>query len=512
VKRYYGFSQKQLHAITEFRKSVTCEMNNFVTMRLNKTILILLLGFNTCGSPINAQPIIQPRYGYSLIRNNETDEYQSRRQAYFENGQFESMVFLSPTDSSEYRSYVYNGKLSPRLIDKTYFDRISLNVPTFDDQFICDLPWRFKWIQVRYITENWPGFKNIRTGESFNQNQQQFGGYLICAQDSGIFVSEGKGIAFIPYANIRNIRRGTSFGKWAATIFVTSLQSSMYNGLGELLFGLALIPPAALVYNIVGLSPNKVVRIYGDTQGKEFAYKVKSQAAYRNSGYGEEDFPLALVNIKNDKYNVVPRSILPQENIDSLERYADKIQTKSVPHYQDIQLAIYSPKMQSSPKADSSGVVTVRDPSIESITVGTPSTNATNAESPKGSTVNPFQQKQGEIPISWAIENFQPTEVSSQLFKSFPKTQKEILTATQLQQITNPNDIQMLAIYLMTGNGLDFGKLFQFTDEQIIKLNKTITVDAVYAQQESVLKVIDIPPLEYKNLSLLYERLMQLKN
>jgi hypothetical protein len=144
--------------------------------------------------------------------------------------------------------------------------------------------------------------------------------------------------------------------------------------------------------------------------------------------------------------------------------------------------------------------------------VGTPSTNATNAESPKGSTVNPFQQKQGEIPISWAIENFQPTEVSSQLFKSFPKTQKEILTATQLQQITNPNDIQMLAIYLMTGNGLDFGKLFQFTDDQIIKLNKTITVDAVYAQQESVLKVIDIPPLEYKNLSLLYERLMQLKN
>jgi hypothetical protein len=70
----------------------------------------------------------------------------------------------------------------------------------------------------------------------------------------------------------------------------------------------------------------------------------------------------------------------------------------------------------------------------------------------------------------------------------------------------------MLAIYLMTGNGLDFGKLFQFTDDQIIKLNKTITVDAVYAQQESVLKVIDIPPLEYKNLSLLYERLMQLKN
>jgi hypothetical protein len=114
------------------------------------------------------------------------------------------------------------------------------------------------------------------------------------------------------------------------------------------------------------------------------------------------------------------------------------------------------------------------------------------------------------MPILWAIEQFQPLDVSPKLFKTFPKTQKELLTSGQIEQLTKSSDIQMLAIHILTGNGLDFSRLFQFTDEQAIKLNRTITIDAVEAQLGTMLRVIDIPTIEYKNLTLLYQRLNQI--
>ena len=70
----------------------------------------------------------------------------------------------------------------------------------------------------------------------------------------------------------------------------------------------------------------------------------------------------------------------------------------------------------------------------------------------------------------------------------------------------------MLSVLLLTGNGLDFSRLIQFTEEQTAKLNRTVTVDAVYAEMGSTLKVMDIPSVEYRNLTLLYEKLNALRN
>jgi hypothetical protein len=196
-----------------------------------------------------------------------------------------------------------------------------------------------------------------------------------------------------------------------------------------------------------------------------------------------------------------------------LELIADKIQLKEVPHFQDIQSIIANSQIQKTPISALSKNAQSNDPSIESSIVKAPAAIASPVNKPtptKVIQVNAFNNANGEVPIDWAIEKFEPGNVSSKLFKNYPRIQKEILTQSQLDQLTNPADIQMLAILLLTGNGLDFSRLIQFTEEQTYKLNKTITVDAVYAEMGSMLRVIDIPSLEYGNLTLLYARLNQM--
>jgi len=382
--------------------------------------------------------------------------------------------------------YVFNGKLSPRLIDDSYFKNLIQNEPTCDRQFICDEKWQFNVVQVRHLQGKWNGFKNIRTGEISNENANQFGGFLICAKDSGIFVSPGSGIYYIPYTYIKNIRRGISFGEFVSnqtarrrrTIF-----SRPSYGVSE---SPMWIPIAAIIYNVSGLFPNKVARFNGDPRGKEFAMNIGKIGAYENSSHATTDFPLALLNIKRNIFSSVHRSLLPPQNIDSLELIADQVQLKVVPHYQDYQLKIRNYQTEISLAPENAAIT----PSLPHL--------------------NEFNNSQGEMPILWAIEQFQPLDVSPKLFKTFPKTQKELLTSGQIEQLTKSADIQMLAIHILTGNGLDFSRLFQFTDEQAIKLNRTITIDAVDAQLGTMLHVIDIPTIEYKNLTLLYQRLNQI--
>jgi hypothetical protein len=341
-------------------------------------------------------------------------------------------------------------------------------------------------VQVRYLQGNWNGFKNIRTGEISNENANQFGGFLICAKDSGIFVSPGSGIYYIPYTYIKNIRRGTSFGEFVSNQTARRRRTVFSRPSYDMSETLMWIPIAAIIYNVSGLFPNKVARFNGDPRGKEFAMNIGKIGAYENSSHATTDFPLALLNIKRNIFSSVHRSLLPPQNIDSLELIADQVQLKVVPHYQDYQLKIRNTQ-----------TVISLAPENAAITPSLPH-------------VNEFNNSQGEMPILWAIEQFQPLDVSLKLFKTFPKTQKELLTSGQIEQLTKSADIQMLAIHILTGNGLDFSRLFQFTDEQAIKLNRTITIDAVEAQLGTMLRVIDIPTIEYKNLTMLYQRLNQI--
>jgi len=446
-------------------------------------LFIILLSWNTANAQFGTYNSPKEIWLFNI---NAPTEYQSRRFAYFENGFFEAQTYRIEGDSNLHSQYVFNGKLSPRLIDDNYFKNLIQNEPTCDRQFICDEKWQFNVVQVRHLQGKWNGFKNIRTGEISNENANQFGGFLICAKDSGIFVSPGSGIYYIPYTYIKNIRRGISFGEFVSnqtarrrrTIF-----SRPSYGVSE---SLMWIPIAAIIYNVSGLFPNKVARFNGDPRGKEFAMNIGKIGAYENSSHATTDFPLALLNIKRNIFSSVHRSLLPPQNIDSLELIADQVQLKVVPHYQDYQLKIrnYQTEISLAPE------------------------NA--ATTPSLPHLNEFNNSQGEMPILWAIEQFQPLDVSLKLFKTFPKTQKELLTSGQIEQLTKSADIQMLAIHILTGNGLDFSRLFQFTDEQAIKLNRTITIDAVDAQLGTMLRVIDIPTIEYKNLTMLYQRLNQI--
>ena len=462
-------------------------MNTFVSMRHFKAavsfLFIILLSWNTANAQFGIDQ--RPRV-IRLFDNNAPTEYQSRRFAYFENGFFETQTYRIEGDSNLHSQYVFNGKLSPRLIDDSYFKNLIQNEPTCDRQFICDEKWQFNIVQVRYLQSKWNGFKNIRTGEISNENTSHFGGFLICAKDSGVFVSEGSGIYYIPYTSIKNIRRGISFGEVVSNLIGGSRRPLLSGGSNDLLFSILCIPIAGIVYNTAGLIPNKVARFNGDPRGKEFAMNIGKIGAYENSSHATTDFPLALLNIKRNIFSSVHRSLLPPQNIDSLELIADQVQLKVVPHYQDYQLKI----------RNSQTVISLA-PENAAITPSLPH-------------VNEFNNSQGEMPILWAIEQFQPLDVSPKLFKTFPKTQKELLTSGQIEQLTKSSDIQMLAIHILTGNGLDFSRLFQFTDEQAIKLNRTITIDAVEAQLGTMLRVIDIPTIEYKNLTMLYQRLNQI--
>ncbi|MEY3593845.1 MAG: hypothetical protein RL041_817 [Bacteroidota bacterium] len=446
-------------------------------------LFIILLSWDTANAQFGTYH--SPRE-IRLFDNDAPTEYQSRRFAYFENGFFEAQTYRIEGDSNLHSQYVFNGKLSPRLIDDSYFKNLIQNEPTCDRQFICDEKWQFNVVQVRHLQGKWNGFKNIRTGEISNENANQFGGFLICAKDSGIFVSPGSGIYYIPYTYIKNIRRGISFGEFVSnqtarrrrTIF-----SRPSYGVSE---SPMWIPIAAIIYNVSGLFPNKVARFNGDPRGKEFAMNIGKIGAYENSSHATTDFPLALLNIKRNIFSSVHRSLLPPQNIDSLELIADQVQLKVVPHYQDYQLKIRNYQTEISLAPENAAIT----PSLPHL--------------------NEFNNSQGEMPILWAIEQFQPLDVSLKLFKTFPKTQKELLTSGQIEQLTKSADIQMLAIHILTGNGLDFSRLFQFTDEQAIKLNRTITIDAVDAQLGRMLRVIDIPTIEYKNLTMLYQRLNQI--
>jgi hypothetical protein len=446
-------------------------------------LFIILLSWNTANAQFGTY--YRPREIW-LFNNNAPTEYQSRRFAYFENGFFEAQTYRIEGDSNLHSQYVFNGKLSPRLIDDSYFKNLIQNEPTCDRQFICDEKWQFNIVQVRYLQGNWNGFKNIRTGEISNENANQFGGFLICAKDSGIFVSPGSGIYYIPYTYIKNIRRGTSFGEFVSNQTARRRRTVFSRPSYDMSETLIWIPIAAVIYNASGLFPNKVARFNGDPRGKEFAVNIGTIGAYENSSHATTDFPLALLNIKRNIFSSVHRSLLPPQNIDSLELIADQVQLKVVPHYQDYQLKIRNTQ-----------TVISLAPENAAITPSLPH-------------VNEFNNSQGEMPILWAIEQFQPLDVSPKLFKTFPKTQKELLTSGQIEQLTKSSDIQMLAIHILTGNGLDFSRLFQFTDEQAIKLNRTITIDAVDAQLGTMLRVIDIPTIEYKNLTMLYQRLNQI--
>ena len=446
-------------------------------------LFIILLSWNTANAQFGTY--YRPREIW-LFNNNAPTEYQSRRFAYFENGFFEAQTYRIEGDSNLHSQYVFNGKLSPRLIDDSYFKNLIQNEPTCDRQFICDEKWQFNVVQVRYLQGNWNGFKNIRTGEISNENANQFGGFLICAKDSGIFVSPGSGIYYIPYTYIKNIRRGISFGEFVSNQTARRRRTIFSRPSYDMSETLIWIPIAAVIYNASGLFPNKVARFNGDPRGKEFAMNIGKIGAYENSSHATTDFPLALLNIKRNIFSSVHRSLLPPQNIDSLELIADQVQLKVVPHYQDYQLKI----------RNSQTVISLA-PENAAITLSLPH-------------VNEFNNSQGEMPILWAIEQFQPLDVSPKLFKTFPKTQKELLTSGQIEQLTKSSDIQMLAIHILTGNGLDFSRLFQFTDEQAIKLNRTITIDAVEAQLGTMLRVIDIPTIEYKNLTMLYQRLNQI--
>jgi len=446
-------------------------------------LFIILLSGNTANAQFGTYH--SPRE-IRLFDNNAPTEYQSRRFAYFENGFFEAQTYRIEGDSNLHSQYVFNGKLSPRLIDDSYFKNLIQNEPTCDRQFICDEKWQFNIVQVRYLQGNWNGFKNIRTGEISNENANQFGGFLICAKDSGIFVSPGSGIYYIPYTYIKNIRRGISFGEFVSNQTARRRRTVFSRPSYDMSETLMWIPIAAIIYNVSGLFPNKVARFNGDPRGKEFAMNIGTIGAYENSSHATTDFPLALLNIKRNIFSSVHRSLLPPQNIDSLELIADQVQLKVVPHYQDYQLKIRNTQ-----------TVISLAPENAAITPSLPH-------------VNEFNNSQGEMPILWAIEQFQPLDVSPKLFKTFPKTQKELLTSGQIEQLTKSSDIQMLAIHILTGNGLDFSRLFQFTDEQAIKLNRTITIDAVEAQLGTMLRVIDIPTIEYKNLTMLYQRLNQI--
>jgi hypothetical protein len=121
-----------------------------------------------------------------------------------------------------------------------------------------------------------------------------------------------------------------------------------------------------------------------------------------------------------------------------------------------------------------------------------------------------FDQRRN-MGIQWAYQGFSAAEVDAKLMKRFGNIRSNRLSESQLSSLSNRNDVQFLAMYLITSNGLLLNKLVKFTPDQIITLEKVTPIYAEEANPADTLNAGDMSETDVANLEVLYNKLQKVK-
>jgi len=102
-----------------------------------------------------------------------------------------------------------------------------------------------------------------------------------------------------------------------------------------------------------------------------------------------------------------------------------------------------------------------------------------------------------------------PPKLIQKLTKSAPIFGILVLSDAQMNVLNNKHDIQFLAMYLITSNGLLMNGLAKFTADQKLILEKVAPMFGEEANAGSVLNAGDMAETDSVNLEKLYQRMYQ---
>ncbi|MFN6293297.1 MAG: hypothetical protein ACK4ZQ_04405 [Bacteroidota bacterium] len=494
-------------------------------------ILSLLL---LCLAPnLNAQfdrPNSKTKNAVSLINWDKTNRL--RREPYFATPVFEDMYYRFVNDTTIHHGWVYGGMLTPRTIDSVFLYRLSEgNKPNIIGNFYCSPMWGYHWVQVRFMSDRWRGFGwNANTR---NWGGSQVGGFLIGCTSKGLFIAQETELAYIPYSQIRNVRRGQSLGN---SVNSRSKQRYGFNNYGSGLDALIAAPFVGTFHALSGVSPQKVHRFYGDSTGMDFPGWVQGANAWAESRNSLSDFPKAVLQKNRRVFKRITREAMPTDKLDQTEQVADRIWKHEIPLKSEVirtdvnandvvvrknvVTAIFDKTPQFSDNK-SVGIPTLELDKIEADSA-LPVTNeeinkpqqapaesvALEVGKPMGPQPLPslFDQR-SNMKIRWAYEGYDATKVDPKIIKMCSNIRSSVLSDAQMNALNNKHEIQFLAIYLITSNGLLMNGLAKFTPDQKLMLEKVAPMFAEEASAEAVLNARDMAESDIVNLEKLFEQL-----
>lgn len=500
-----------------------------------KKYFVLALLILSLATIVNAQiewPTSKKKNEPSLIDWDKTNRL--RREPYFAKANFENIYYRYAGDTTIQQGWVYDGMLTPRTIDSTFLHQLAAgNQPNIIGNFYCSPTWGYHWIQVRFMADRWRGFKKYYVSGEWGRSQ--VGGFLIGCTSKGLFVAQATELAYIPYHLIRNVRRGQSLGNWMNS---RSSQGFGFNNSGSGLDGIIAIPFFGFFHSLSGLSPEKVHRFRGDSTGMDFPGWVQGANVWAESRNALSDFPKAILQKNRKMFKRITREAMPIDKLDQTEQVADMIWKHEIPwKYQVIQTdvnaidvlvrknvmtAIFD-KTPQFPDNNSVGIPTLELEKIDADSALPVTTEEINK--PKEATVESVDSKVGKptgpqplpllfderrnMQIRWAYEGYDATKVDPKITKICSNIRNSVLSDAQMNVLNNKHDIQFLAMYLITSNGLLMNGLAKFTADQKLILEKVAPMFGEEANAGSVLNAGDMAETDSVNLEKLYQRMYQ---
>lgn len=452
--------------------------------------------------------------GSEIIDWNKTNRI--RREPYFATAVFENIFYRYIGDTAIQKGWVYNGVLTPRTIDSTFLFKLAEgNKANIIENFFCSPTWGYHWIQVRFMTDRWRGFE--WKSSTRNWGGPQVGGFLIGCTSQGLFIAQESELAYIPYSLIRNVRRGQSLGNYMNS---RSLQDYGYTdyGSGGGLAGIIAIPLYGIFHALSGLNPLKVHRFHGDSTGMDFQGWVQGAHVWAESRNSLSDFPKAMLQKNRRSFELSTRQAMPADKMDNTEMVADMVWKHEIP----LRYAVVQTDINANEVVVRNNVVTEffdKTPQFsDNISVGIPTLDleAIETDSVMPLTIDrnnsplpaiPLFDQRRNMKVQWAYSKFDANQVDPNLIKSFSNIRTSVLGDAQLKALLNKNDIQFLAMYLMTGNGLLFAKATKLTPNQKLILEKVTPIVAEEVTIETVLNAGDMAETDFVNLEKLYQRL-----
>lgn len=501
---------------------------------MNKFFSLVLLSL--CLAPnVNAQidsPASKKKNQQTLIDWDKTNRL--RREPYFAKANFENIYYRYIGDTTIHNGWVYNGFITPRTIDSTFLLKLAQNnQPDIIRNFYCSPTWGYHWIQVRFMSDRWRGFGN--NSVSWEWGRSQVGGFLIGCTSKGLFVAQETELAYIPYRFIRNVRRGQSLGNWMNS---RSSQSFGFNNSGSGLDAIIAIPFFGFFHSLSGLSPQKVHRFHGDSTGMDFPDWVQGANAWAESRNSLSDFPKAMLQKNRKMFKRITREAMPIDKLDQTEQVADMIWKHQIPNRWEVtqtdananevivrknEVTSFFDKTPQFSDNKSVGIPTLDLEKIEADSALPVTVEEINK--PKESTVASVDavvvkpmgpqampvlyDQRKNMKIGWAYEGYDATKVDQKMIKMCSNIRSSVLSDAQLSALNNKHEIQFLAMYLITSNGLLMNGLAKFTPDQKLILEKVAPMFGEDANAMSVLNAGEMAETDVANLEKLYERMYQ---